>query len=376
MKPMKNGKYQLFNTKEGYTWGLLTIGILAFLLLINTDTIFEMFKNDVSVRTSEEKFEHYFANMRVSVLTFIEYALPFCIIGLLFGKIFYGVFLKLILRNAKPLNIVTFIVWLIICFNLFRSVINWFFDINDLFTERKFSVEGYRGLFSTLLTALLFIFIIIYGLVKNYIEHTKKQAQLITQKSQAELAALKAQINPHFLFNVLNNLYGSAIVEDSPQTAEGILLLSSIMRYVVEGTKKEKINVENDIRFLFDYLDLCRIRIPDRPNINIQITIDWDEKPTLVAPMLVIPYIENAFKYGISMTENCFIEIDYEIKNQQMIFICRNSIIKSSDGLGKGTYTGLDNTKRRLDAYYPMNYQLTINSSDTVFSINLIVNLN
>jgi sensor histidine kinase YesM len=335
-----------------------------------------MFKNDVSLRTSEEKFEHYFANMGVSVLTFIEYTLPFCIVGLLFGKIFYSIFLKLILRNAKLLNIVTFILWLIICFNLFRSVINWFFDINNLFTERKFSVEGYRGLFSTLLTALLFIFIIIYGLVKNYIEHTKEQAQLITQKSQAELAALKAQINPHFLFNVLNNLYGSAIVEDSPQTAEGILLLSKIMRYVVEGTKNEKINVEHEIRFLFDYLDLCKIRIPDRPNINIQTTIDWDEKPTLIAPMLVIPYVENAFKYGISMTENCFIEIDYEIKNQQMIFICRNSIIKSSDGLEKGTYTGLDNTKRRLDAYYPMNYQLTIDSSDTVFSINLIVNLN
>jgi LytS/YehU family sensor histidine kinase len=221
----------------------------------------------------------------------------------------------------------------------------------------------------------MFMCIIAYVFIKHYVETTKTQAELITQKSQAELAALKAQINPHFLFNVLNNLYGTAIVEESPKTSEGILQLSSIMRHVVEGTKNEKIELEKEVRFMNDYLDLSKIRIPNRPNIRIETKIDFDETPTMIAPLLVIPYLENAFKYGISMNEECFIEMSYVVKNQQLEFFCRNSIIKKNDKLEVGTGTGLENTKKRLDLYYPTGYQLSTDSSEGIFTVKLLVNL-
>ena len=195
------------------------------------------------------------------------------------------------------------------------------------------------------------------------------------QKTKVELSALKAQINPHFLFNVLNNLYGTAIVEDSPKTAEGIQQLSSIMRHVVEGTKNERISAEKEVQFLYDFVELNKMRIPKRDNIRININIDWDEQPTQIAPLLVIPYIENAFKYGISITQESFIDLKFQIKDQKLSFSCRNSVIKQFDKLEVGTSTGLENTKRRLMLNYPHKHSLKIFNENNIFEVALEVNL-
>ena len=310
-----------------------------------------------------------------TLVTLFLFLLLFGFLISILGNIFYYVFFKQILKKSTTLNIIAFILWLLIVYNLFWGGVNWIFIKTNAFSKRDFTLNDYRDNYTTLLTALSFVFIIVYSLVKNYIANSKTQATLIAQKSQAELMALKAQINPHFLFNVLNNLYGSAIVEDSPKTSEGILQLSSIMRHVVEGTKNERIEVEKEVRFLNDYIELNKMRIPNRPNIRIVTEIFWDENPTMIAPLLVIPYLENAFKYGISTTEECFIEMSFRIENQQLSFVCKNSIIKTNDKLEVGTGTGLDNTKRRLDLYYPTAYQLSTSSSDNVFEVNLGVKL-
>ena len=370
---------QLFN--DYYGWILLITGLFVLILIIGTDIIIHFFLNMFSgdysdILGKKQINKGTFYSLGYILGSVLYYVVSSGIIGLMLGGLFHRIFFKYILRDAKSLNIIVFILWLVIFFSLFRSGLQWFFDKNDSFATRQFTVEGYRGFFSTLLTAFMFLFIIAYGLIKNYIQTTKIQAKLIAQKSQAELAALKAQINPHFLFNVLNNLYGTAIVEESPKTSEGILQLSSIMRHVVEGTKNEKIELEKEIRFLNDYIDLSKIRIPNRPNIRIETKIDTDEMPTMIAPLLVIPYLENSFKYGISMNEECFIEMTYIVKNQQLEFVCRNSIIKTNDKLEVGTGTGLENTQKRLNLYYPSGYQLNTSSMDGVFTVKLSVNLN
>ena len=314
--------------------------------------------------------------------------LSFGVLLTLLGDFFYHLFFKYILQKTNTIYVIAFIIWLLVFYTLFWEGLHLIVEKNNAFEMRYFYdgkedfavykkkiIKEYRENYVTVITALSFLFIIAYGLVKNYIQTTKTQAKLIAQKSQAELAALKAQINPHFLFNVLNNLYGTAIVEESPKTSEGILQLSSIMRHVVEGTKNEKMELEKEVRFLNDYIDLSKIRIPNRPNIRIETKIDYDETPTMIAPLLVIPYLENAFKYGISMNEECFIEMSYIVKNQQLEFVCRNSIIKTNDKLEVGTGTGLENTQKRLDLYYPAGYQLNTSSMDGVFTVKLSVNL-
>ncbi len=360
-------------------WLILIAGIISFGLIAGNDFVNDVWSGWNKGAGAKNSFEEM-----NSFEIFIEFSLiSLCALGFislcvyLFGELFYRIFFKYILQKNKLRNILAFIFWLLVFFNLGQIGLSWIFDKNNAFIDSnsKLTLSGYRDLYATFSVALSFVLIIAYSLVKNFITNTKIQTQLIVQKSQAELMALKAQINPHFLFNVLNNLYGSAIVEDSPKTSEGILQLSSIMRHVVEGTKNERIDVEKEIRFLNDYIELNKMRIPNRPNIRIVTEIFWDENPTMIAPLLVIPYLENAFKYGISTTEECFIEMSFRIENQQLSFVCKNSIIKTDDKLEVGTGTGLDNTKRRLDLYYPTAYQLSTSSSDNVFEVNLEVKL-
>jgi hypothetical protein len=368
-----------------YGWILFITGLLAF-ILVERGQFFDEFMLgwNKGCKDCDDSMDGPLTV--IFPLFFVVLLLGVFIYGI--GEIFYLIFFKYILQKGNTVYVLAFIVWLLFFYNLFWESIYWLFNQNNAFVD-KFSdvksinskdavndlIKDYRERDATTLTALSFLLIITFGLVKNYVRNTKTQAKLIAQKSQAELMALKAQINPHFLFNVLNNLYGSAIVEDSPKTSEGILQLSSIMRHVVEGTKNERIEVEKEIRFLNDYIELNKMRIPNRPNIRIVTEIFWDENLTMIAPLLVIPYIENAFKYGISTTEECFIEMSFRIENQQLSFICKNSIIKTNDKLEVGTGTGLDNTKRRLDLYYPTAYQLSTSSSDSVFVVNLEVNL-
>lgn len=218
-------------------------------------------------------------------------------------------------------------------------------------------------------------FSLIYCVAQYVSESHIRLREMAIQKARVELSALKAQINPHFLFNVLNNLYGTAIVEDSPKTAEGIQQLSSIMRHVVEGTKNERISADKEVQFIYDFVELNKMRIPKRDNIRININIDWDEQPTQIAPLLVIPYIENAFKYGISITQESFIDLNFKIVDKKLTFFCRNSIIKRFDKLEVGTSTGLENTKRRLELNYPNKHILHISNENHIFEVSLEVNL-
>ena len=381
---------------DNYGWILLISGIIMLMLITKGDFYADALKgfNDGAMDRSKTNFDAIGADttpIKDFITFFLGFLFAMSIFGVLvtlLGNFFYHLLFRYILQKSSTLYITAFVVWFLVLYNFtwelwfatFRKTNAFerhFSSVKKLITKDELNVllTDYRENYATLATALIFLCIIFYVFIKNYVQTTKTQAKLIAQKSQAELAALKAQINPHFLFNVLNNLYGTAIVEESPKTSEGILQLSSIMRHVVEGTKNEKIELEKEIRFLNDYIDLSKIRIPNRPNIRIETKIDYDEIPTMIAPLLVIPYLENAFKYGISMNEECFIEMSYIVKNQQLEFVCKNSIIKTNDKLEVGTGTGLENTQKRLDLYYPSDYQLSTSSADGVFTVKLSVYL-
>lgn len=380
---MKNtiNNIQVWMNKNS-NWLILIVGLIALVILTDVADIVTSFSrgfnegfsrcNDCpnDIKTSGIGFNIVLFFVVVITLILIFFALKITL------NLFYIFFFRVILRENKILNIISFIIWFLFFYNLIGESVLWIFEKNKIYEKStNLTAKEHRDLLASALTGLFFLLIIIYSLVKNFVINAKTQAQLISQKSQAELTALKAQINPHFLFNVLNNLYGSAIIEESPKTSEGILQLSSIMRHVVEGTKNEKIEVEKEISFLHDFIELNKMRVPNRLNIRIETDIYWDENPAQIAPLLVIPYIENAFKYGISINEESFIEMNFRVENQQLHFICKNSIIKLNDKLEVGTGTGLENTKRRLDLYYPGGYQLATNSSDSVFTVSLIVNL-
>jgi sensor histidine kinase YesM len=237
--------------------------------------------------------------------------------------------------------------------------------------DPKLSPIGFPKFF----TNFWLISMVVYSYFAYASESYNKIRELALQKTKAELVALKAQINPHFLFNVLNNLYGQAIVEDSPKTASGIERLSRIMRHVVEETKTERSPIEKELKFVEDFIELQKMRIPDRPNIKLNTDIFWDGESANIAPLLVIPFIENAFKYGISVTNESFFEMKLRVENKVLLFESRNSIIKKTDKLEIGTGTGLENTRRRLNLYYHGRHSLAINTENEVFEVKMQVKL-
>lgn len=228
--------------------------------------------------------------------------------------------------------------------------------------------------FSWWLTNFWVAFAFLYAVIAYTSDSQQRMRTLVLAKARAEISALKAQINPHFLFNTLNNLYGTAIVEDSPKTAEGIQQLAGIMRHAVESSKNERVEIGKEIRFLQDYIEIQQIRIPKRENIKISTEISWDEKSAQIAPLILMTFAENAFKYGISITQQSFLEMSLKVENQQLTFICRNSIVPRTQ-IEKGTGTGVENTQKRLQLLYPNKHTLNINQTDTVYEVFLTINL-
>jgi len=220
-----------------------------------------------------------------------------------------------------------------------------------------------------------------YNLLTSWQNGRRRQLILVQQRTQAELDALKAQVNPHFLFNSLNSIYGTAIVEDSPRTAESIQQLSGIVRYVMEESRLQTTDVRRELRFIDDYVELQRVRIPNQENIQITTDIEWDEKPAQIVPLLLNPLIENAFKYGISIQYPCFVRIQLRVQDGTLRMTTENSILPVVDSTrtdlekGTGIGIGLTNVRQRLELAYPGQHLLTVNETDDVFLVDLTIKL-
>lgn len=224
------------------------------------------------------------------------------------------------------------------------------------------------------ITFLLISFIVLYGYIADYFRTKRLQIQLLKEKTDAELSVLKAQINPHFLFNALNTIYNEAHRVENKYTATLIEKLSGILRFSVEESQHEFTTVDREIKFLEQYLTLQQARLPQRENIKIRTNISYDDEPANIAPFLIIPFLENAFQYGISMEKDCFIDIDLNIENHQVYLKVSNSILPNNT-IKKGMGTGIKNVQKRLDLQYRNKYKLLINNDLYTFKIDLQIDL-
>lgn len=194
-------------------------------------------------------------------------------------------------------------------------------------------------------------------------------------KSNADLQFLRSQINPHFLFNALNTLYGTAFKEKSEQTAEGIQKLGDMMRFMLYENNLDSIPMYKEIEYLKNYIALQKLRTQSSPHIHIEDNIDETRCNRNIAPMLLIPFIENAFKHGISLLEKSWITIKLECVGPLISFEVRNSIHTDSESeREKGeSGIGLENVTERLKLLYPDKHELDISEDKTEFSVKLII---
>jgi sensor histidine kinase YesM len=197
-------------------------------------------------------------------------------------------------------------------------------------------------------------------------------SELEREKTATELDLLKQQINPHFFFNTLNNLYAMSLTQDE-ETPETILKLSELMRYVIYQGQQEQVPIKAEIKYLQDYLDLQQIRLHQQAKINFQ--VDTKKADLTVAPLLFIILLENAFKHGIEPAEEAsFLDIELTTSDSLLTFSCRNSIAEVATG-EKKSGIGLQNLGRRLEILYPDRHELTLEASDKDFTATLKLKL-
>jgi len=195
-------------------------------------------------------------------------------------------------------------------------------------------------------------------------------ANLEKEKVDAELSFLRQQINPHFYFNTLNNLYALSLTKDE-RTPEVILQLAELMRYVIYKGKEKTVLLIEELKYIEDYIQLQQIRLHKQLDYRFEKNIS--NESLLIPPLLFINLIENAFKHGIEpATKDCFLHLSLKSQEQQLIFTCTNSFEEQKD---HQEGTGLKNLRRRLELLFPNQHKLTTNINQKVFEASLTIHL-
>lgn len=206
---------------------------------------------------------------------------------------------------------------------------------------------------------------------KKWFKDQQEKKELEREKLQAELKYLKAQINPHFLFNTLNNLYALTL-KKSDDAPEMVLKLSEIMRYMLHDSNERMVPLSAEISYLKNYIGLQQIRQLDRTDIRF--TLHQEPGGQLIAPLLLIPFIENSFKHGANGLEKGWIHIDIKLEGNQLFFCVNNSKpTKPPNTISHGI--GLKNVQSRLELLYPDKYFLTIDDAADYYLTELKLDL-
>ena len=199
----------------------------------------------------------------------------------------------------------------------------------------------------------------------------EKRKEIQNEKLSAELLFLKSQINPHFFFNTLNNLYYLAQTK-SDQSPVAILKLSEIMRYIIYEAVKDRVPLAKEIDYIQNYIDLQRLRLND--NVSIEFTAHLGVQSHQIGPMLLIPFVENAFKHGIDYTQPTTVSISALMEDNTLHFCVKNPYIQQNRVNLVSSGVGLKNVKKRLELLYPSNFRLSI-QEDQLFTVDLHINL-
>ncbi len=215
---------------------------------------------------------------------------------------------------------------------------------------------------------MLLIVLFLALLLKN----NQRWRKLRQEQLETELSYLKAQINPHFLFNTLNSIYSLAI-EKSDYTATAVVKLSGMMRYLISESNKHFVSLEKEIGYIGDYIELQQFRLG--ATVRIQYTMQGKTGGREIAPLILITFVENAFKYGVNPEEYSEIMVAIVIENDVLALRVENN--KVTTHIPKTTVPGLgiDNTRNRLEMLYPSRHRLLITEDAVKFKVYLEINL-
>jgi two-component system, LytTR family, sensor kinase len=240
--------------------------------------------------------------------------------------------------------------------------------------EPAFGISFFNSIFQFIVIAPL-----TWVLYKRQAKGNEEVYELKTElgRSNANLDFLRSQINPHFLFNALNTLYGTALQENSERTAQGIQMLGDMMRFMLHENHQQKILLSREIEYLRNYIELQLLRTSTSPNILIETRIEDELTEKYIAPMLLIPFVENAFKHGVSLKHKSWIKITLHCDGNKLYFDVYNSTHARSEQDPEKDMSGigLNNVKQRLELLYPNKQELIIRETPDEFFVHLTLQL-
>lgn len=268
----------------------------------------------------------------------------------------YGLLVPIFTNDNKIIfKIIKFVIFYLGFITLYISYIKY---LNEQFYERE--VRAFHSYFlNAVYYSSMYMFLgAFFRLAINGMKILYQKSQLEKQNLKSELALLRSQINPHFLFNTLNNMH-SYVHTDPDKTAFSIIKLSEIMRYMLNESNSEKVLLEQEIEYIKSYVALQNLRFSEQENVHFEIT----GNPTgiEIAPMIFIPFVENAFKHGDKKQKDKGIEVKLNVNKSYIYFeVCNFKRKIKSDEIVENNGFGLISLERRLELAYPGKYNLDI----------------
>ncbi|HVX50210.1 MAG TPA: sensor histidine kinase [Chitinophagaceae bacterium] len=236
--------------------------------------------------------------------------------------------------------------------------------------------QGFRGqpplrrqvdLFAIFLLCTIWALSTATRIIQQMRETEERAVKAEADKANAELSFLKAQINPHFLFNTLNNIYSLA-VRQSENTADCIMKLSNIMRYVTDEVNRDFVSLESEVECITNYIDLQRLRLNKK--VQVDFSVNGNTEGKRIPPLVLMTFVENVFKYGISSHEASLITIKVFAEEKTISFFCRNRLF-ATERKAERTGIGIINTRQRLEHLYPKRHLLNITTGDGFYTVEL-----
>ena len=370
----------LANKKSSSRKIQLNLDSVVFGILLVLSFMFAMFLN-----SSDDPLANQPVNILIdlkrnflNILSLIGYWIQIIV---LFGCL-YLIYLMnhhiLVKRVLSQLGVFTYlwttILFLLICYPVLAQITLWL-PINDVLAPHTtHAIQNPFSFFNMYVGALVVIIstpiVMAFKLQKAH----GQLAELQQEKLHTELKWLQQQINPHFLFNTLNNLY-SLCLSKSAQAPDAILQLANLLRFVVYKGSEDVVELKDEIEYLNDYLSLQQLRVANKCQFDIDIS-EHNIAGLLVSPLLMVNFLENAIKHGIEPSnENSFLKVSMKVENQTLQFICENSVSKHLARESNDSGIGLKNVSRRLALMYPEKHQLKYEVDASNYRVELSLEL-
>ncbi len=239
-----------------------------------------------------------------------------------------------------------------------------------LFCGALAAVSNLQFITIVAVSVTILTFASLYALVK----HQFREQKYLLTKNEIELQQLKSQVNPHFLFNSLNTIYSFALKENAENTAGNIVKLSNLIRYMLNDIKKDFIPLEKEVNYIKDFIDIQVARCSSEQKVELSFK---NLEGRFIAPMLLMPFVENAFKHGIHPGEASMINMDISCNDGAIFFTCNNSIskVKRTEITEQGFGIGIKNVKSRLALIYPNRHSLSIKDEEFAFSVDMKIKI-